>query len=163
MAWLDAHWCAGENTAGEDSQCPLLKEIKALSLLHERSICWIDDARYFMAPPTAPLAKKGWPCFQEVLDVLSLAHGGTHELIIADDTILLLPRIAAQSVRDYLHHNGADWLKIAHNSKWFPEAVAGRDKFEILLEQMDEALNYEKHFRRNMSKNLWYKVGALVK
>lgn len=142
LVWLDAHWCAGDNTAGEDSQCPLLDEIKAVGLLHEQSILWIDDARYFTAPPPAPLIQKGWPTFQEVLDVLSLAHGGTHELIIADDTILLLPRIAAESVRDYLHHHGADWLKIAHNGKWFPEAIAGRDAMEIKLKSLESELRH---------------------
>jgi len=152
MAWLDAHWCAGANTAGEESQCPLLDEIKALTPLHDKSIIWIDDARYFMAPPPAPLVKKGWPTFQQVLDALSLSHYGTHELIIADDTILLVPRIAAEKTRDYLHHHGADWLIIAHNSKWFPEAVAGRDQFENKLKQTYEILNSKNKLKKILLK-----------
>lgn len=144
MAWLDAHWCAGDDTAGEDSQCPLLEEIKALSPLHEKSILWIDDARYFMAPPPAPLVQKGWPTFQEVLDTLMLAHCGSHEIIIADDTILLMPKTVAETVRDYLHYQGADWLKIAHNSKWFPIAVAARDAFEAALKDVKSKLISER-------------------
>lgn len=152
MAWLDAHWCAGDNTAGEESQCPLLEEIKALTPLHEKSIIWIDDARYFMAPPPAPLVKEGWPTFQQVLDALSQAHYGSHELIIADDTILLVPSTAAENTREYLHHHGADWLMIAHNSKWFPEAVAGRDALDAELKKTNAKLHKEK------SKSIWKRI-----
>ena len=30
LFWLDAHWCAAENTAGGNSQSPLLRELEAI-------------------------------------------------------------------------------------------------------------------------------------
>jgi len=152
LYWLDAHWCAGSNTAGEESQCPLIEEIKAIGSINHNSVIWIDDARYFMAPPPAPLEVKGWPTFQEVLDVLSASHTGSHEIIIADDTILLIPRIAAESVRDYLHHYGADLLMITHKGKWFSEAVAARDALDAALKDARSKLISQR------IKNIWQNI-----
>jgi hypothetical protein len=119
LYWLDAHWCAGENTAGEESQCPLLNEIQSLSMIHDDSVIWIDDARYFIAPPPAPLVTKGWPSFQNVLDVLNATHCGSHELFVADDTLLLVPKRAGDMIREYLHEYGHDLLKIAYDHRAF--------------------------------------------
>lgn len=49
LYWLDAHWCVADSTSGEQSQCPLLEEIRAIGKLNEKSIILIDDARLFLA------------------------------------------------------------------------------------------------------------------
>ena len=54
LYWLDAHWCAATNTAGELSQCPLLEELQAIGKLNSKSVILIDDARLFLATPTTP-------------------------------------------------------------------------------------------------------------
>jgi hypothetical protein len=116
MYWLDAHWCSADHAAGQESQCPLLAELDAIAPLHPHSVVWIDDARYFMAPPPAPLEVAGWPTFQQVLDRLR-SLSSTHELVVANDTLLLHPAAVAGEIAAYLHAHGADWLAIAHASR----------------------------------------------
>lgn len=130
LYWLDAHWCSADHTAGEESQCPLLDELEAIAPLHPRSVVWIDDARYFMAPPPAPLVSKGWPSFQQVLERLQRLSSGGHHLIFANDTILFYPAGITAEIEGYLREHGADWLAIAHDSRILPEALRGRDAFE---------------------------------
>jgi hypothetical protein len=155
VAWLDAHWCAGSNTAGVDSQCPLLEEIKALTPLHPKSVLWIDDARYLLAPPTYPLVMQGWPSFQEVLDQLHQSAHGTHDLIVGNDTILFVPKAVAGAVREYFHHHGADWLLLAHQYKQFDKL--SQDK-ENLASQLDRLKKKEDNFEI-VKKSLWFRMG----
>lgn len=136
LYWLDAHWCSADHTAGEDSQCPLLEELAAIAPLDPHSVVWIDDARYFMAPPPEPLVSRGWPSFQQVLEHLQRLSPGHHQIIFANDTILFYPAEIEPEIRDYLKSHGADWLAIAHAARMFPEAVAGRDAFESALNQL---------------------------
>ncbi|MEI7780659.1 MAG: hypothetical protein WCJ18_01885 [Planctomycetota bacterium] len=116
LYWLDAHWCSADHTAGKESQCPLLEELAELMPLHPRSVVWIDDARYFMSPPPAPLVSEGWPSFQQVLESCQRLSAGGHHLIFANDTILLFPAEIAAVIADYLRNHGVDWLAIAHAS-----------------------------------------------
>lgn len=117
LYWLDAHWCDADDTAGAESQCPLLDELRALAPLHERSVVWIDDARYFLSPPPHPLVTRGWPTFHEVQQALRELAGDHHRLTFPSDTILLYPAAEEDWVLDYVHHHGADWLKLAHEAR----------------------------------------------
>ena len=127
LYWLDAHWCSADHTAGEESQCPLLEEIAAIAPLHPDSVVWIDDARYFMAPPLFPLESRGWPTFQQVITSLQ-ALSAAHDVVFANDTILFYPRKINREVMEYLRHHGADWLAIAHASRIEPELRAQIEK-----------------------------------
>ena len=113
LYWLDAHWCAAENTAGEESQCPLLEELDAIAPLHADSVVWIDDARYLMSPPPKPHVCKGWPKWHEVNAKLSSIGGNSHQYVFANDTILLYPKRLEEIIYDYLWDNGVDLVKIA--------------------------------------------------
>ena len=137
MYWLDAHWCSADHTAGHKSQCPLLEELEAIAPLHPESIVWIDDARYFMAPPPAPLEARGWPAFQQVLDRLR-ALSSTHHIVFANDTILFHPARIAGEVAAYLHAHGADWLAIAHASRLTEELRTACEQWRIACEQLRE-------------------------
>jgi hypothetical protein len=117
LYWLDAHWCAGENTAGEESQCPLLEELEAIYPLHRNSVVWIDDARYFMSPPPKPHVSKGWPRWHEVQKKLMWLAGDTHRFVFANDTILLYPNKIDELVYDYLWENGLDMVKVTYAYK----------------------------------------------
>lgn len=44
--FLDAHWSGGE-TAGQDSECPLLTELSVIMPWFRKHIILIDDARLF--------------------------------------------------------------------------------------------------------------------
>jgi hypothetical protein len=117
LYWLDAHWCAGENTAGEESQCPLLEELEAIFPLHPNSVVWIDDARYFMSPPPKPHVSKGWPRWHEVQKKLIWLAADTHRFVFANDTILLYPNKIDELIYDYLWENGLDMVKVAYAYK----------------------------------------------
>lgn len=135
MYWLDAHWCAAAHTAGHESQCPLLEELEAIAPLHPESIVWIDDARYFMAPPPAPLEAGGWPTFQQVLDRLR-SLSTDHHLVFANDTILFHPARIAAEVAAHLHVHGADWLAIAHAARLTDELRSACDRWKLACDQL---------------------------
>jgi hypothetical protein len=137
MYWLDAHWCSATHTAGQESQCPLLEELEAIAPLHPESIVWIDDARYFMSPPTAPLEARGWPTFQQVIDRLQ-SLSARHHLVFANDTILFHPARIAGDIAAYLHIHGADWLAIAHASRLTEELRTACEQLRIACEQRPE-------------------------
>jgi hypothetical protein len=75
LYWLDAHWCAGDS-AGYESQCPLLGEIDALdtSPAAAESAILIDDASFFLAAPYPEYRRSDWPTFLEVADRLRARH-----------------------------------------------------------------------------------------
>ena len=140
LYWLDAHWCAGENTVGEESQCPLLEEIDAIYPLHPDSVVWIDDARYFMSPPPKPLKANGWPTCDQVIKALVKLGADSHAVTFCNDTILLFPKRIEQIIFEYLYNNGCDWLNIAHSANVIlPQMKAARDayksEFDILVNQ----------------------------
>ena len=125
LFWLDAHWCAAADTAGEKSQCPLLEELRAIGKPHENSVILIDDARYFLCAPPAPHEVADWPSFQEVLDVFANSGAaGTHRLTVINDVILFYPRGIHASITEFASKNGADWLQIASKAGTFDQLVA---------------------------------------
>jgi hypothetical protein len=134
MYWLDAHWCSAVHAVGQESQCPLLEELAAIAPLHPESVVWIDDARYFMAPPTAPLETKGWPTFQQVIDRLR-SLSPAHQLVVANDTLLFHPARTSGTIAAHLHTHGADWLAISHAARSAEELRAECDR---LREQLDQ-------------------------
>jgi hypothetical protein len=75
LYWLDAHWCAGDS-AGYETQCPLLGEIDALdgSPAAAQSAIVIDDASFFLACPYPEYRRSDWPTFLEVVDRLRAHH-----------------------------------------------------------------------------------------
>jgi hypothetical protein len=70
MFWLDAHW-SGPTTAGEESQCPLLKELEIINTFKDPGVILIDDARLFLAPPPRPHQVEHWPTITEVIGKLN--------------------------------------------------------------------------------------------
>jgi GT2 family glycosyltransferase len=112
LFWLDAHWCVAENTAGNQSQCPLLDEIRAINKLSDSSVLLIDDARLFLAPPPAPHDVSQWPSFEEIIAALRRLSD-QHELMIVNDTIIFYPKEIKNSVAMYARTCGVDWLSVA--------------------------------------------------
>jgi len=161
MFWLDAHWCVAGHTKGEESQCPLLDELKALGPLHADSVIWIDDARYFTAPPPQPLQAKGWPTFQQVLERLQ-SLSKVHHMVLADDTILFYPPKVSSEVAEYLHIHGADWLAIAHNSRLIPELNQGLQAKEKALLEVHGARELAQKQTQELSRELTAKEKALL-
>jgi hypothetical protein len=63
--WLDSHWSGGI-TAGEDDECPLLKELDIIFKYREDDIILIDDARLFLHPPPPPHKPEHWPTILDI-------------------------------------------------------------------------------------------------
>lgn len=145
MYWLDAHWCRADHAEGREGQCPLLDELDAIGPLHPDSVVWIDDARYFLAPPPAPLAAHGWPSFQQVLERLRALASG-HHLAVANDTLLFHPARTGADVGAYLREHGADWLALAHSASHAGELRAA---VELLSKDL---IHLRKHLDKQASR-----------
>jgi hypothetical protein len=122
LYWLDAHWCesAGSDPAG---QCPLLAEINAIGVVGPNSVIAIDDARLFLAPPTAAHKIADWPHFDEVLTRLRTA-ARDHRIIVLNDVIWAVPAAAFDVLLDYAARRGADWLAIAEKARTYDAVIA---------------------------------------
>jgi hypothetical protein len=137
LFWLDAYWCGAEGGGVCENQCPLLEELDAIGPLDSRSAVWIDDARYFQAPPPKPLDREGWPTFHQVLERLLRIGAATHWLIFANDTMLFYLVTCEAPVLEYLYHEGVDWLAIAHSANTIlPQVVAARDAYQAGYEKL---------------------------
>ncbi len=109
LFWLDAHWCVADNTAGLQSQCPLLEEIQGIYTLNNNSVILIDDARLFLAPPLAPHEISHWPSFNEIVASLRKLND-QHELMVVNDVIAFYPARARTAMESYAQSFGIDWL-----------------------------------------------------
>jgi hypothetical protein len=110
LYWLDAHWCVADETSGEKSQCPLLKEILAISQLNEQSALLIDDARLFLAPPPVPHESSHWPTIDNIINNLHQLSN-QHELMVINDVIAYYPIVARENIINYAREVGVDWLR----------------------------------------------------
>jgi len=136
LYWLDAHWCVSDNTAGEDSQCPLVKEIEAIEKLNNSSVIVIDDARLFLAPPPEPHEISDWPLFEEVNTALRKLST-EHEITIVNDTIVFYPKQCRKAIIEYSAKHGTDWLRI----KWGAEfALKDNEELHRLQHERNEAI-----------------------
>lgn len=136
LYWLDAHWCVADETAGEQSQCPLLDELASLGRLDETSVVLVDDARLFLATPPAPHEVSAWPRFHEVAQALARL-GPAHELMVVNDVIAFFPPAALPAVTRYARTHGIDWLAELHQRR---ELERERDKLAAVAAERLEAM-----------------------
>ncbi len=109
LYWLDAHWCAATDTAGEKSQCPLLQEINAIAALNSNSLIIIDDARLFLCAPVAPHEISQWPQLHEIIKAL-FDISSKHRITIVNDCIIYYPAQIEVQINQYAQSVGVDWL-----------------------------------------------------
>lgn len=88
--WLDAHWCASHIDVGSPGQTRILEELSAINKLNDRSIIFIDDARYYIAPPKKPNVWQEWPDITSVINALKKV-GPDHFIMIYNDVICCVP------------------------------------------------------------------------
>lgn len=100
LFWLDAHWSGGP-TAGEQNECPVLDEIRAINdwSLSAESCILIDDARLFFGPPPPPHKLDQWPTFTEISDTLRVV--GDRYVTVLDDVVIAIPRAYKKVVDAY--------------------------------------------------------------
>ena len=138
LFWLDAHWCAGEQTAGVTLQCPLLRELAALGSLHPGSVVLIDDARYFLAPPNQPHKVDQWPTFEEVVQSLR-ALSEDHELMVVNDVVVFHPPTLREAVRTFALSHGVDWLGMVDRSREHDRLLQEMQEKEAAIKEIHAA------------------------
>jgi hypothetical protein len=97
--WLDAHWSGGM-TAGEEYECPLLEEIRAIDSHGDDAFILIDDARLFLAPPPLPHKAEQWPDLAGVLGTLREKHPSRY-VVVFEDVIIAVPARAREFLIRY--------------------------------------------------------------
>lgn len=111
LYWLDAHWCVAANTAGENSQSPLLSELAAISNLNSRSVVLIDDARLYLCAPPHPHRYQDWPSIAEIIRLLGRLSE-THTFSVLNDVIAFYPLSIAKAFDRFAYENAVDWHSI---------------------------------------------------
>ena len=122
LFWLDAHWCVAGDTAGEQSQSPLLAELRALQPLHPQSVVLIDDARLYLAAPPKPHRLADWP---DLADVLT-AWSGPHRLMVLNDVLIFYPAVLRERLAAHAHACGVDWLTLARHAQSYARRKKSR-------------------------------------
>ena len=144
LFWLDAHWCVAENTAGDQSQCPLLDEIHVINRLGDSSVVLIDDARLFLAPPAAPHEITQWPSFNEIVTALRKLNG-QHELMVINDVIAFYPLSAKSVMVTYAQNFGIDWLVATNSLKENGSFIQRLEKKEKIIQQQQNAIQQQQN------------------
>src|SRR5579884_855981 len=128
LFWLDAHWCAAKQTAGENAQSPLLDELDAIGSLNPESVVLIDDARLYLSPPPAPHRASDWPDFHSIVQSL-LRLSSNHRLMVLNDVLVFYPSGLQSRLAQFAYDYGVDWLHLANvagdqlqKKKTFPTA-----------------------------------------
>ena len=121
MFWLDAHWCCDDEgkTGGVGSQCPLLKELRAIGRIHPESVLLVDDARLFLCTPGRPHDYRQWPDFHDITAALS-ALSSVHRIMVVNDVIVFYPEVLFEPFRRFVHETGVDSLAIANSQRDIP-------------------------------------------
>lgn len=143
LYWLDAHWCVADDTAGEQSQCPLLGELAAIEELNDSSVVLIDDARLFLCTPPHPHEVSQWPRFQQIVETL-FTIGSAHEIAVVNDVIAFFPKATAPAVAAYAQAHAVDWLdvlgRLASLEQQREDLMRILDERLALIERLDRDL-----------------------
>jgi hypothetical protein len=103
--WLDAHWSGGI-THGQESECPLLEEIRVIDSRPSNPFILIDDARLFLAPPPLPHKADQWPDIATIVETLR-AKDKSRYIVIVEDLIIAVPAAARDLVIQYARQSNA--------------------------------------------------------
>ena len=143
LYWLDAHWCVAEETAGVESQCPLLDELAAIESLNAQSIILIDDARLFLCTPPSPHKITQWPTFDQIIQKL-YQMSSIHSLMVVNDVIIFYPQKIEEHIKNYAYLHGLDWLTVfnhyRNSNKIFQESQAKEAQIQLLASAAEERL-----------------------
>ncbi len=120
LFWLDAHWCVAQDTAGEDSQSPLIDELHAIQTLHSSSTLMIDDARLYLCPPPKPHRLGDWPDMHDIAREL-FRLSSAHRLMVYNDVILFYPAKMRPALSSFAQDRGVDWLSIVCDARSYHE------------------------------------------
>lgn len=139
LFWLDAHWCAAENSAGEKSQCPLLEEISAIGRIDARSAILIDDARLFLGPPPKPHEISAWPTLDAVYNQLRKVSSD-HALLHYNDVLVFVPAEILPALRSFLQAHTVNLLTLADKARDYDRVLADSKQKDVENENLQAFL-----------------------
>lgn len=116
LFWLDAHW-SGLDTAGQESECPLLKELEVINRSPGSHVIMVDDARLFCAPPPRPHRADHWPNL--AVAVASLQDGARRHVVLFRDVFVAVPRQLKDPLVGWLQDHPTDSGKEGWLKKWW--------------------------------------------
>lgn len=129
LFFLDAHYSDPEPNTTDIPECPVLYEIKAISV-YENALIIIDDARLFLGAPPYPLDPRQWPGIVQVFEALKEAFP-LHYITLLDDYVLAVPT----------HFHGAverEWL-----DRFYIRYPSAKDKLKTEVKNVYDAFkNY---------------------
>ncbi len=105
LFWLDAHWMGSNPLEGAaeiyglGSECPVLQEIAIINSSPLGHFIFIDDARFFLAPPQRPHQAADWPDIAATLAAINTPTA--RYTVVYDDVIAAVPadcRTQVQSI-----------------------------------------------------------------
>jgi hypothetical protein len=105
--WLDAHWCASSIEVGSPGQTRITEELEAIGSLNEKSVIFIDDARYYLAAPKSPNIWQEWPDLQSVCRSLERTSD-KHFVTIHNDVICFVPKKVRNEFVKHTHPHMVD-------------------------------------------------------
>lgn len=97
--WLDAHW-SGLDTAGRETECPLLGELSLINAAPAPHVVLVDDARLFCSPPMRPHRAELWPDLATT--VARLHHEGRRYVALCEDVLIAVPVTERDFLRAWL-------------------------------------------------------------
>ena len=126
LYWLDAHWSAA-NTAGKDSQCPVLEELGVINSRDmNQDYILVDDAHLFFspAPLQPPIDPVQWPNIVQIIaalgqkprytailcNYLCRIHGHPGGIVFPDDFIVSVPGHNQRKMFDWLHSQKLEYF-----------------------------------------------------
>jgi hypothetical protein len=118
LFWLDAHW-SGLDTAGRDSECPLLEEIELINAADSAAphCILVDDARLFCAPPHRPHRAEQWPDLAATVN--ALRDGGRRYVALWQDVFVAVPEVARSFVIGWLQDEATAQREAEPNKSWW--------------------------------------------
>jgi hypothetical protein len=99
LYFLDGHWSGGP-TAGEQAECPVIDELRAIAPGHRDDCILIDDARLFTASPPPPHDPDEWPDLVELLDLMREIRP-EHHVTVLHDLVIGVPARARHYVDEF--------------------------------------------------------------
>lgn len=97
--WLDSHWSGGQ-TYGENDECPLIEEIRAMNMSKCAHFVFIDDARLFTSPAPRPHRIEQWPSIDEIIEALKSSNH-KYYIVVIEDVIIAVPEYAKDPVASH--------------------------------------------------------------
>ena len=142
--WLDAHKY-GEETAGENKQCPVMEELGIILSSGQNHSILIDDARLILSPAPSPNSLEYWPTIDLVIEKIR-SSPIKYYIVVFEDVIIAVPPEAKQALMSYCRvQNTQSWARKMNRNPYrvFRWIIKGVAKFSQRYTATDKKEQYQ--------------------